>query len=266
MMNIGGLSLSESLLRLNNSENENLLKKLASAKRINSAADDAAGLQIANRLTQLNGATVQGERNVYDGISLAMVADQGLQGITDGLNEIDRLAVQAGNGLLTSSDRQALQKQADAYAAGIQDQIKNTEFGGIKLFDQDGNIGIATGSGSINIKTQDLQTKLTDSGAFSVDLSSSAKAAESLSKIRQSSQLIDNNRTDLGATQNALSSAGRNLSTQNVNQQAAISRIQDLDYAKASTEQAQASIREQASYSVAAQGRVSEQQALQLLA
>jgi len=223
-------------------------------------------LQIANRLTQLNNATVQGERNVYDGISLAMVADQGLQGITDGLNEIDRLAVQAGNGLLTSADRQALQKQADAYAAGIQDQIKNTEFGGIKLFDQDGKIGIATSNGSINIKTQDLQTRLTDSGAFSVDLSSADKASESLTKIRQSSQLIDNNRTDLGATQNALSSAGRSLSNQNVNQQAAISRIQDLDYAKASTEQAQADIRVQASIAVAAQGRVSDQRALQLLA
>ncbi|MFN6971513.1 MAG: flagellin, partial [Rheinheimera sp.] len=61
-MNIGGPSLSESLLKLNNSENENLLKKLATAKRINSAADDAAGLQIANRLTQANNATVQGER------------------------------------------------------------------------------------------------------------------------------------------------------------------------------------------------------------
>jgi len=264
-MNIGGFSLSESLLRLNNSENENLLKKLATAKRINSAADDAAGLQIANRLTQINGATVQGERNVYDGISLAMVADQGLQGISDGLNEIDRLAVQAGNGLLTSSDRQALQKQADAIAAGIQDQIKNTEFGGIKLFDQDGKIGIATGSGRINIQTQDLQTKLTDSGAFSVDLSSATNAADSLSKIRQSSQLIDNNRTDLGATQNALSSAGRNLSTQNVNQQAALSRIQDLDFAKAASEQAQSGVREQASIAVAAQGRVSQQQALQLL-
>lgn len=265
-MNIGGPSLSDSLLKLNVAENDNLLKKLATAKRINSAADDAAGLQIANRLTQTNNATVQGERNVYDGISLAMVADQGLQGISDGLNEIDRLAVQAGNGLLTASDRQALQKQADAYVAGIQDQIKNTEFGGVKLFDQDGKIGIATSNGSINIKTADLQTKLTDSGAFSVDFSSAEKASASLEKIRQSSQLVDNNRTDLGATQNVLSSAARNLSTQNVNQQAAISRIQDLDYAKAATEQAQAGIREQASYAVAAQSRVNDQQALQLLA
>ena len=146
-MKIGNSLANENQLKFNSNESENLLKKLASARRINSAADDAAGLQIANRLTQSANASAQGTQNVYDGISLATVADQGLQGVTDNLNEMGRLAVQAGNGLLTASDRQALQKQADAYAANIQDQIKNTEFAGIKLFDQDGSIPVGTGNG-----------------------------------------------------------------------------------------------------------------------
>lgn len=265
-MKIGNSLANENQLKFNSNENENLLKKLATARRINSAADDAAGLQIANRLTQSANASAQGSQNVYDGISLATVADQGLQGVTDNLNEMGRLAVQAGSGILTASDRQALQKQADAYAASIQDQIKNTEFAGIKLFDQEGSISVGTGSGSIAIKTQDLSSRLTNSGAFSVDLSSAQSAEASLKSIQSSSQLVDNNRTELGATINTLQSTARNLQTQNVNEQEAISRIQDLDYAKAVTEQVASGIREQASLSVVSQSRISEQQALKLLA
>lgn len=265
-MKIGSSFANENQPKFNSNESENLLKKLATARRINSAADDAAGLQIANRLTQSANASAQGTQNVYDGISLATVADQGLQGVTDNLNEMGRLAVQAGNGLLTASDRQALQKQADAYAASIQDQIKNTEFAGIKLFDQEGAIPVGTGNGSIGIKTQDLSSRLTDSGAFSIDLSSAETAEASLKSIQSSSKIVDNNRTDLGATINALQSTARNLQTQNVNEQEAISRIQDLDYAKAVTEQVAAGVREQASVSVISQGRISEQQALKLLA
>jgi flagellin len=265
-MKIGSSFANENQLKFNSNESENLLKKLATARRINSAADDAAGLMIANRLTQSVNASAQGTQNVYDGISLATVADQGLQGITDNLDEMRRLAVQAGNGILSASDRQALQKQADAYAANIQDQIKNTEFAGIKLFDQDGAIQVGTGHGNIAIQTQDLSSRLTDSGAFSIDLSSAEAAQASLKSIQDSAAQVDNNRTDLGATINALQSTARNLQTRNVNEQEAVSRIQDLDYAKAVTEQVAAGIREQASIAVIGQGRISEQQALKLLA
>jgi flagellin len=77
-------------------QQESLLKKLATAKRINSAADDAAGLQIANQLSSSINGKGQGERNLYDGVSLARVYEQGLQGINDNLGELNRLAVVAG--------------------------------------------------------------------------------------------------------------------------------------------------------------------------
>uniref|UniRef100_UPI003FA547C2 flagellin N-terminal helical domain-containing protein n=1 Tax=Arsukibacterium sp. TaxID=1977258 RepID=UPI003FA547C2 len=80
-------------------QQDSLLKKLATARRINSAADDAAGLQIANRLDSSTAGKAQGERNLYDGISLARVYEQGLQGINDNLGELNRLAVAAGNGI-----------------------------------------------------------------------------------------------------------------------------------------------------------------------
>ncbi len=258
-------SLSESLLRLNQTEQDDRLKKLASAKRINSAADDAAGLQIANRLSSQNNSTRQTEQNVYDGLSLANLADQSLQGVTDGLNEIGRLAAQAGSGILNADDRAALQKQVNAISAGIKDQIANTEFAGTKLFTSNGSIALGGEKAQLNLKTTDLAKQLTDGGVFNIDLTSAAGAEQALATVKNSASQIDNQRTDIGATANALTSAARNLSNQNVNEQAALSRLQDLDYAKAATDSAMGQIREQAGIAVAAQSRISAQQALQLL-
>lgn len=265
-MNIGSTSsLNDTLLRLNQAEQDDRLKKLASAKRINSAADDAAGLQIANRLTAQNSGTRQTEQNLYDGLSLANLADQSLQGVTDSLNEIGQLAAQAGSGILNSDDKAALQKQVNAITAGIKDQIANTEFAGKKLFSADGSIALGGEKAQLSLKTSDLNKQLQDGGVFAIDLTQADGVEKALAAVKSSTTQIDNQRTDIGATANALTSAARNLSNQNINEQAAISRIADLDYAKASTELVQSQIREQASITVAAQGRVQSEQALQLL-
>jgi len=264
-MNVTNSLSNERQLRLNSNTTDDLLKKLATARRINSAADDAAGLQIANRLSSGVSSAEQGVRNIYDGISLSYVADQGLQGISDNLNELDRLAVQAGNGLLTAGDRAALQKQANQYVASIQNQIKNTEFGGVKLFAQNGDLSFNTGAGSASVETRDLAKQFSDSKALSIDFSSAESAANSLKNLRSAATQVDDLRTTVGATINSLGSTANVQNNQIENQQAALSRIQDLDYAKAVTEQTAAAVREQAGYSVAAQSRVSQQQALTLL-
>ncbi len=265
-MNINGQFNASDLLsdRLQRS-NDDKLKQLASAKRINSAADDVAGLQIANRLSAQNSGTRQTEQNLYDGLSLATLADQSLQGINDGLNEIGRLATQAGSGILSADDKAALQKQVDAISAGIKDQIANTEFGGTKLFSRDGSIALGGEKSQFSLQTTDLAKQLTDGGVFAIDLRSADGVAKALETVQSNSRQIDNQRTDIGATANAMSASARNLSNQNVNEQAAISRIADLDYAKASTERVQGQIREQAGIAVAAQGRIQAEQALQLL-
>jgi flagellin len=265
-MNINGQFNTADFLsdRLQRS-NDDKLKQLASAKRINSAADDAAGLQIANRLTSQNSSTRQTETNLYDGLSLANLADQSLQGVTDGLNEIGRLAAQAGSGILNADDKAALQKQVNAISAGIKDQIANTEFAGTKLFSANGSIALGGEKAQLSLKTTDLTKQLADGGVFAIDLTQADGVEKALAAVKSTTAQIDNQRTDIGATANALTSAARNLSNQNVNEQAAISRIADLDYAKASTELIQGQIREQASIAVAAQGRVQSEQALQLL-
>ena len=105
-------------------------QRLSSGMRINSAKDDAAGLQIADRLTsQINGLT-QGNRNASDGIALAQTAEAGMDEISGMLQKIRTLAVQANNGTNTTEDKQALSKEATALATEINRIAKQTTFAG----------------------------------------------------------------------------------------------------------------------------------------
>ncbi|HIV54859.1 MAG TPA: flagellin, partial [Candidatus Anaerobiospirillum stercoravium] len=104
--------------------------RLSSGLRINSAKDDAAGLQIADRLTsQINGLN-QGNRNANDGIALAQTIEGGLDEISNMLQRIRTLAVQSANGTLGNDDREAIQKEADALTTEIQRIAEETTFGG----------------------------------------------------------------------------------------------------------------------------------------
>ncbi|MDR6983938.1 flagellin [Rheinheimera pacifica] len=246
-------------------QQDSLLKKLATAKRINSAADDAAGLQIANQLSSSINGKGQGERNLYDGVSLARVYEQGLQGINDNLGELSRLAVAAGNGIYGAQERSALQAEADQYTANIQQVIDNTEFAGKKLFDQDGALSFGTGSGSLSFGTVDVGSGLTAQNIFSIDLSSADAAAASLGNIQQSLDYIGGLQADAGASINSFSSAANNLNGQQIAESAARSRIEDLDFARASSDKVAADILANTSVSVSLQARMQQQQALNLL-
>ena len=105
-------------------------QRLSSGLRINSAKDDAAGLQIADRLTsQINGLN-QGNRNASDGIALAQTAEAGMDEVSGMLQKIRTLAVQAANGTNTLADKQALSKEASSLATEISRIAKQTTYGG----------------------------------------------------------------------------------------------------------------------------------------
>lgn len=264
-MKISNTLATENQLRVNSNQTDSMLKKLASAKRINSAADDAAGLQIANRLTQqANGAT-QGIRNVYDGISLANVADQTLAGVTDNLNELNRLTVQAGNGMLTADDRKALQDQVSQLTTGIQQQLSESNFAGVKLFDQAKSLAFDTGNGLVSVQSDDLSTALTNSGVLAIDVTDAGSLQTAQDSLKSFAEQINAGRAEFGASINRFDAAARGLMSLNENTQAARSRIEDLDYAKAVSEQVASQIREKSAIAVISQGRVSAEQAANLL-
>ncbi len=147
---------------LNNVQNQltTTYQRLSSGLRINSAKDDAAGLQISSRLTtQINGLN-QGNRNASDGVAFAQTAEGAMDEITGMLQKIRTLAVQARNGTNTLDDRKALGKEATALAQEITRIAKQTKFGGSLILDGAGANSIMTKGGTGN-QTKDEIGKLT---------------------------------------------------------------------------------------------------------
>lgn len=264
-MKITPNSIADHSLRTSSNEGNDLLKKLATGKRVNSAADDAAGLQIIDRLTSQNNGSEQGIRNLYDGISLAQTAEGTLSGVSDSLQQLQTLNVQAGNGIYTASDLAALQDQATQLGKGITDQLSRSSFAGQKLFDGGNTLSFESGSGQLQLETGDLSSEFSNVGLDNIDLTSSAGRSNLQASLESFTQLVNSNRSSLGAGINSFSSAINSLAEQEVNTSAARSRIEDLDYAQASSQKAANDVLQQSSLAVTAQSRISAERALQLL-
>lgn len=255
-----------SLLQQIQNKQESIFEKLASGKRVNSAADGAAAQQIIDRLTSQVEGNRQSISNAYDGVSLTQVAEGGLAGITEDVNRIRELSVQSGNGLLSDADRKALQSEVTQLKDNIEQTIQQTEFAGKSLLSNDGNIDFQIGANAgqkISVATQDVAASLND--ILNVDLSTAQGAEEALAIADEAAEFVGAARADLGATQNQFESAARNLTQSDVNVSAARSRIQDTDYAQLASENAAASILSQTSLSVQNIANQQQGQVLSLL-
>jgi flagellin len=266
MINLNTNNSSSSLLQQVQNKQESILEKLASGKRINSAADDAAAQQIIDRLTTEVEGNRQSISNAFDGVSLTQVAEGGLSGITEDVSRIRELAVQAGNGILSDADRQAIQSEVSQLQENISQTIEQTEFAGKPLLSNDGSIDFQVGANpgqQIGVATQDVASSLDD--ILNVDLSTVAGAEEALATADAAAEIVGEARADIGATQNRFESAARNLSQADVNLSGARSRIQDTDFAQATAENASASVLSQANLAIQAQANQQQGQVLTLL-
>lgn len=265
MINLNTQSNS-SLLQQVQQKQESLLEKLASGKKVNSAADGAAAQQIIDRLTSQVEGNRQAVSNTYDGISLTQVADSGLSGINEDVSRIRELSVQAGNGLLSDSDRQAIQAEVSQLQQNISQTIGQTSFAGKPLLNVDGNLDFQVGANSgqkIAVETQNVAAGLSD--VLNIDVSTSQGAADALSAADGALEYVGGARSDLGALQNRFESVARNLTQTDVNVAAARSRIQDTDYAQASADSAAASILSQSAIAIQNQANQQQGQVLSLL-
>lgn len=244
-------------------------KRLSSGFRINSAADDAAGLQISNRLTsQVNGLD-QAARNANDGISVAQVAEGAMDEITNSLQRIRTLAIQSQNGINSSTDRAALQKEVTALKAEMSRVASDTQFGTTNLLDGSYSASFLVGANA----GQNIAVSLTASGGYgtaalglsTLDISTVDGAASALALIDTAIGSIDGARADLGALQNRFQSTIRNLTNISENVSGARSRIRDTDFARETAELTRQQILQQTSTTVLAQANQRPQAALSLL-
>jgi flagellin len=274
-------------------------KRLSSGYRINSAADDAAGLQISNRLTSQIMGLSQAQRNANDGISLAQTAEGAMDETTTMLQRMRTLAIQASNDSNTDADRRSLQAEADQLYAEINRIASDTTFGGQNLLDgnyaarfqigADGGQTISFSMSSITGNTggqvdvsanggftmsgiagaASAVTTLTGLGstvgATALSLTSIANAQDLISTIDAMIAVVGAKRSELGAIQNRFSSTIRNLANIEENVTAARSRIKDTDFATETAELTRNQILQQASSTILAQANQRPQAALSLL-
>ncbi|OBP15414.1 flagellin [Rheinheimera sp. SA_1] len=245
-------------------------QRLSSGFRINSAADDAAGLQISNRLTSQVQGLDQAIRNANDGISLAQTAEGAMDEITTALQRIRVLAVQSQNGINSSSDRVALQKEVSALKTEISRISTTTQFGGVKLLDGKYSSTFLVGANAGQTISVNLSRTGGGFGASglkinNLSVSSITGASAALASIDSAIKTIDSKRADLGAIQNRFQSTVRNLSNIVENVSAARSRIKDTDFAKETAELTRSQILQQASTTILSQANQRPQSALSLL-
>ena len=266
--------------------------KLASGNRINSAKDDAAGLQIADRMTsQINGLT-QGNRNANDGISLCQTAEGALDEVTSMLQRMRTLAIQSANGTNSSDERDAINAEAKQLQEEITRIGTDTSFGGtLRIFgvstdatkslvteDNGGNVGFQVGSNAnekINVQFKSMSTMLEatlytaseeeTAATYHINLSSADSSQTAIDKIDTLIKKVDSFRADLGAAQNRLESTISNQENVIENVSDARSRIKDVDYASETAKMAQQQILQQASTSMLSQANQKNSIALNLL-
>jgi flagellin len=252
--------------RMANNTLSTAMERLSTGKRINGAKDDAAGLAVATRMDAKVRGLNQAVRNANDGISLAQTAEGAMGEIANILVRMRELAVQSANGTAATSDRTAINAEADALAEQINDIAARTEFNGTALIDGAQTFKIQTGVESgetVDIVLTDMSSTGLVIGA--VDLSTEAGAGTALNLLDTAIDKVATERANIGASLNSLSVTVNNLTSTAMNLTEAKSRIEDADFSAESTKLASAQILAQASTAMLAQANQSQQGVLNLL-
>lgn len=248
-------------------------ERLSSGFRINSAAVDAAGLQISDRMTSQVQGLNQAVRNANDGISLAQTAEGALQETTTALQRIRTLAIQSQNGINSDSDRAALQKEVSALKAEITRIAETTQFAGVEVLSGGYSAKFLVGANagqtiSVNMEAANkpgLNGFSAQGLGVDGSVATAADADALLANVDSAISAIGGVRADLGAIQNRFQSTIRNLSNISENVSAARSRIRDTDFATETAELSRNQILQQASTTVLSQANQRPQAALSLL-
>ncbi|RII78733.1 flagellin domain-containing protein [Pseudomonas monteilii] len=251
------------------------MTRLSSGLKINSAKDDAAGLQIATRMTsQIRGQTMA-IKNANDGISIAQTAEGAMQEQTNILQRMRELAVQSRNDSNSEDDRIALNKEFKQMSAELSRIANSTQLNGKNLLNSAVTMTFQVGSNSggddqitVTLANLTAETLGVDSGAIAIsgtDAEINTNFGAALSAIDNALQTINSTRADLGAAQNRLTSTINNLQNINENAEAARGRVQDTDFAAETAQLTKQQTLQQASTSVLAQANQLPSAVLKLL-
>lgn len=263
--NTAALNAGRILNRSTGSLNKSL-QRLSSGLRINTAADDAAGLAIAEGFNSVVRGSQVAQRNAQDGVSLVQTAEGALSETTNILQRIRELAVQSANGTQSTDNRTALNAEVNQLLQQIDDIAFDTEFNGLRVLSSSQTVTLQTGSRggqTLEIATTGANTR--DLRISAVTVSSMAAAVAAISTIDSAIQNVNSMRSTFGAFQNRLDFTINTLAIQEENSAASESAIRDADIARETIAFTRNQILVSAGTSVLAQANLVPQTALTLL-
>lgn len=266
--NIASLSAQRNLASTQKSLGSNF-SKLSSGMRIATAADDAAGLGISERLkAQVRGLN-QASRNANDGISLLQTAEGAMNEIAGSLTRLRELAVQSANGTLGTQERGYINNEAAQLTQEIDRISAVTEFNGNNMLGADaGTFNLQVGTMNTGNDVISATTVAADSATLGVgglDLSTQAGAQAAIDAIDTAIDTLSSNRATLGGVQNRLQVTITNLASASENNSAANSRIRDIDVAEETANMTRNQILSQAGVAILSQANQIPSAALSLL-
>ena len=291
--NVGSLNAQRSLAE-SSRELSTAMERLSSGKKINSAADDAAGFAIAERMTaQVRGLNMA-TKNANDGLAMLATIENATNDVTDMLQRVRELAVQAANDTNSSTDRGYLQKEVDSLLNEINRVASQTVYNDLNVLDgtRSGTIQVGTDAGQTvafsisaidtdtlgltndsftdattidDIASETAATSATLASGEKISVLTAADAANSLTKITSAIESVAGNRSGYGALSNRLEYTVSNLMNVAEFTTSARSRIEDADFAAESARLAKAQVLQQTGTAMLAQANASSQLAIQLI-
>jgi flagellin len=257
--------IAQNAIKVNGREMATAMAQLATGNRINSAKDDAAGMAISENMGAQIRSLNMAVRNANDGISLAQTAEGAMVKISDMLQRMRELAVQASSGTLSDSQREYLGTEFDALDSQISSTLTTTKWNGFSVL---------TGSGTdltftIQVGADANQTVVVTSKSITIasaaDISRASNAGTSIAQVDTALGQVNLARATLGAVINRLASVSDNVTNISQNLAESRSRVRDTDYGAATAEMARTMIIQQAGTAVLAQANQIPQTVLALL-
>jgi len=270
--NINALRASNALSR-NGSAQQQTMEQLSTGKRINRASDDAAGLSIRETMTaQITGLNTA-IKNANDGISLLQTADGALAETSSLLQRMRELSVLAVNDTYSTTQKIAMSTEFTALASQITQIAANTQYNGMDLLSGSGGVYGGTGSFLFQIGGNTTQTMavsivsatLAQYGLTGATISTAASATSNIASLDTAITTLNTQRSTIGAAVNRLSHALDNLASVAANATDSRSKIEDTDYATATSDLARQQIIAQAATAILAQANQQPQYVLSLL-
>ena len=246
-------------------------ERVSSGLRVNSAADDAAGLGVAENLEAASRSARVAMRNTNDGISVVQTAEGATSEVGNILKRMRELAVQSSSATLESTERAYVQDEYSALASEVDRIAQVTEFNGLKLTNNSNTalsvqVGVNnTTNDRISISMGDLRSTTLGVDTTSMSLNSSGSAQSAISTIDTALNSVNGYRSAYGAVQNRLTDSLVNLEVYSENLVSAESRIRDADFAHETAEMAKLQIMQQAGLSVLSQTGAAQQGVLSLI-